>query len=110
MNMSTWFRRALAFGGVFVAGLVVGVVVVVVPVWVIGFWTLGVKVEKVFTDVTEFFSEGDGDPAYGPGRIAFHSQHDGDWEIYVANADGSGLEQLTDNDDDRLLACVVAGR
>lgn len=32
------------------------------------------------------------------GRIAFVSDRDGDKEIYVMNADGSGLSQLTDND------------
>ena len=37
-------------------------------------------------------------PALGPGRIAFVSDRDGDAEIYVMNADGSGVEQLTDND------------
>ncbi len=32
------------------------------------------------------------------GRIAFTSDHDGDVDIYVMNSDGSGVEQLTDND------------
>ena len=37
-----------------------------------------------------------------PRRIAFSSNRDGDWDIYVMNADGSGVTQLTDNaDDDR---------
>jgi Tol biopolymer transport system component len=31
-------------------------------------------------------------------RIAFSSDRDGDFEIYVMNADGSGQTQLTDND------------
>ena len=31
------------------------------------------------------------------GKIAFASDQDGDFEIYVMNADGSGLTQLTDN-------------
>ena len=30
-------------------------------------------------------------------RIAFHSNRDGNWEIYVMNADGSGQTRLTDN-------------
>ena len=34
------------------------------------------------------------------GRIAFVSNRDGDDEIYVMNADGSGLVQLTENDSD----------
>ncbi len=31
------------------------------------------------------------------GRIAFHSSRDGDFDIYVMNADGSGVTQLTKN-------------
>ena len=31
------------------------------------------------------------------GRIAFESDRDGDWEIYVMNVDGSGVTRLTDN-------------
>lgn len=31
-------------------------------------------------------------------RIAFSSRRDGDFEIYVMNADGTGLARLTDND------------
>ena len=37
------------------------------------------------------------------GRIAFVSNRDGDAEIYVMNADRSGLVQLTDNDSDDLF-------
>ena len=37
-------------------------------------------------------------PAPPPsGQIAFQSDRDGDWEIYVINADGSGEKQLTHN-------------
>ena len=38
-------------------------------------------------------------PAWSPdGRqIAFYSERDGNWEIYLMNADGSGLTRLTDN-------------
>jgi len=41
-------------------------------------------------------------PAYAAfpgsnGKIAFHSNRDGDWEIFVMNADGSGQTQLTFN-------------
>jgi Tol biopolymer transport system component len=31
-------------------------------------------------------------------QIAFESDRDGDSEIYVMNADGSNVRQLTDND------------
>lgn len=38
-------------------------------------------------------------PAVSPDgkRIAFMSQRDGDWDIYVVNSDGSGLRQLTND-------------
>ena len=58
-------------------------------------------------------SWGDGtvEPALGPSRIAFVSDRDGDEEIYVMNADGSGIEQLTDNDsDDRYPSWSPDGR
>src|SRR5256885_7203892 len=32
------------------------------------------------------------------GRIAFHSNRDGDFDIYVMNADGSGVTNVTNND------------
>ena len=31
-------------------------------------------------------------------RIAFESRRDGDAEVYIMNADGSGLTRITDND------------
>ncbi|TES93324.1 MAG: hypothetical protein E3J88_00305, partial [Anaerolineales bacterium] len=34
----------------------------------------------------------------GSGKIAFASYRSGDQEIYVMNSDGSGIQQLTDND------------
>jgi Tol biopolymer transport system component len=39
------------------------------------------------------------DPIYSPSglKIAFISTHDGDPEIFVMNADGTGLKKLTDN-------------
>ena len=42
---------------------------------------------------------GDVDPAWSPdgSRIAFHSDRDGNAEIYVMNADGSGQTNLTNN-------------
>jgi hypothetical protein len=35
--------------------------------------------------------------AAATGKIAFHSDRDGNYEIYVMNADGSGQTRLTDN-------------
>jgi TolB protein len=40
---------------------------------------------------------GDTAPAADGDRIAFMSDRDGNWEIYVMNRDGSGLARLTDN-------------
>jgi Tol biopolymer transport system component len=39
-------------------------------------------------------------PAWSPDgrRVAFQSSRDGNWEIYVANADGSNVRRLTDDD------------
>ena len=39
------------------------------------------------------------DPMYSPNglKLVFISTHDGDPEIFVMNADGSGLKKLTDN-------------
>lgn len=44
----------------------------------------------------------DGGASWSPngGRITFSSGRDGDFEIYVMNADGSDIQQLTDNDND----------
>jgi len=40
-------------------------------------------------------------PTWSPdgNQIAFYSKQDGDYEIYVINIDGSGLQQITLNDD-----------
>jgi len=48
----------------------------------------------------------DGVPAWSPDgqRIAFESDRDGDREIYVMNADGSGVTRLTDHDAPDALA------
>ncbi|SVC34258.1 uncharacterized protein METZ01_LOCUS287112, partial [marine metagenome] len=35
-----------------------------------------------------------------PGEILFMSDRDGDWELYTVNADGTGLNQITDNEVD----------
>ncbi len=52
-------------------------------------------------------------PAWSPDgrRIAFESDRDGNDEIYVMNADGSGVTRLTDNDAiDRSPAWSPDGR
>ena len=43
-------------------------------------------------------------------RIAFTSDRDGDFEIYVMNTDGNGVVQLTDDDADKPTAEFVTGR
>ena len=35
----------------------------------------------------------------GPVQIVFDSFHDGDWEIFVMDADGTNVRQLTTNED-----------
>jgi TolB protein len=51
------------------------------------------------TQLTEY--QEDSAPAVSPvaadGRIAFMSSRDGNWEIYVMNADGSGVKRLTND-------------
>ena len=44
----------------------------------------------------------DTDPDWSPDgcRIAFASNRDGDWDIFVANKDGSGVVNLTDGEED----------
>ena len=44
----------------------------------------------------------DADPHWSPDgcRIAFASNRDGDWDIYVANMNGTGAVNLTDGEDD----------
>jgi Tol biopolymer transport system component len=54
------------------------------------------------SELTKVFDVGgayDSAPAWSPdgGRIAFESDHDGDMEIYVMNADGTDVRRLTDN-------------
>lgn len=51
---------------------------------------------RTLRDVAGFY---DSAPAYSPDgrRIAFESDEDGDMEIYVMDADGGGVLQLTDN-------------
>ena len=77
-------RRQRLFAGV---GVVLVVVVIVVS-WLLAGCTGGTLFESSSgTNATEETASG---------RIAFVSDRDGDDEIYVMNADGSGVEQLTD--------------
>jgi TolB protein len=53
-----------------------------------------------FTDI-QVVTTSDADTAPAPSpdgrKIAFMSQRDGNWEVYVVNVDGSNLQRLTDN-------------
>ena len=56
-----------------------------------------------------FFLSACGPRQVGP-RVAFSSDRDGDWEIYVMNADGSGQINLTNEpSSDRLPSCSPDG-
>ena len=59
---------------------------------------IGEPVSLAVVQLTDNYS-GDYTPAWSPDgrRIAFQSDRDGDSEIYVMNADGSGVTQLTHN-------------
>lgn len=52
-----------------------------------------------WTNLTGDSLGGDEYPAWSPDgtKIAFHSYRDGNWEIYLMNADGSGQTRLTNN-------------
>ena len=51
---------------------------------------------------------GDAAPAVSGQRVAFMSNRDGNWEIYVVNDDGSGLRRLTRNPANDGLPTSVA--
>lgn len=72
--------------------LFAGGLAVCVAVAVIAFLVFGQQISSLIG------SPLDRDVAPTSGRIAFFSDRDGDEEIYVMNADGSGVVQLTDND------------
>ncbi len=62
-----------------------------------------------FTQVTR--NDKDTTPAGYGGRIAFMSNRDGNWEIYVVREDGTGLKRLTNNaSDDGLPAWSPDGK
>jgi len=62
-----------------------------------------------FTQVTR--DERDTAPAGHGGRIAFMSNRDGNWEIYIIREDGTGLKRLTNNaSDDGLPAWSPDGK
>lgn len=64
---------------------------------VIAVVVVSVFVFRMFWSSEESESSG-GNVVSPPPSIAFVSDRDGDAEIYVMNADGSGVEQLTDNE------------
>lgn len=60
------------------------------------------------TDVRPFDMENDtfeGDPTYSPSgeQIAYMSNESGMWQIYVMNADGSGVQQITEDGSNNLF-------
>ena len=56
---------------------------------------------KILTNITNNAAE-DLEPAWSPdgGRLAFASNRDGDFDIYIADADGSDPLSLTDSEED----------
>ena len=52
----------------------------------------------------------DASPVWSPDgrRIAFDSDRDGNWEVYVMNADGYGVTRLTFNDAARWVPLLVS--
>ncbi len=79
-------RRQRVFAGV---GVVLAVVLIVVS-WLFAACTRATLSEPT-TDIGANVDS-------APGRIAFVSDRDGDAEIFVMNADGTGVEQLTENE------------
>ena len=57
----------------------------------------GWAVEQAWVSVAESSAAPAPTPMPASGRIAFQSYRDGNWEIYVMNADGSDVTRLTDN-------------
>ena len=84
-------RRQRLFAGVLAVWFVVAVII---------FLVFG----QPMSGLIGFLSGGDDVPAFGPGRIVFYSDRDGDNEIYVMNADSSGVVQLTENEYDDYFA------
>lgn len=62
--------------------------------------TVAVIVGAFALGMFQLSGESTGEPAVGSGWISFVSDRDGDAEIYVMNADGSDVIQLTDDDAD----------
>ena len=59
---------------------------------------------KVLTGVVALVLFAAGCSGGGSGdRIAFASDRDGDYEIFVMNADGTDVRQLTSNEDDEMF-------
>ncbi|MFN2165394.1 MAG: TolB family protein [Anaerolineae bacterium] len=56
----------------------------------------GARPRQIVAGSTETNPEASPDGAPGGEQIAFMSQRDGNWEVYVVDADGSHLRRLTD--------------
>jgi TolB protein len=54
--------------------------------------------------------ESTGDPSWSPDgrRVAFAAQQDRNWDIYLMNADGSGITRLTDSPDNERLPVFLS--
>ncbi len=51
----------------------------------------------VLVGLSVLFADGDPGGDVAPGRVLFTSRRDGNWEVYVADADGSNPRNLTNN-------------
>jgi len=67
------------------------------PLRLLRWWTFLIMVIAVAAPMDAANTEQPTDPAEKRGTIAFASDRDGNYEIYVMNPDGSGQKRLTNN-------------